>query len=137
MNEKEFVYQIRQALNEAAAGIDYRTAYRLEQARAAVLARYRETSTAPAWAPALQAASGRSSDSGSRLGWFGSFGVATPVVALIVGFIAIYQWQQPLAPERMSDLAAMDFAVLMDQTPIRAYADKGFGLLLRGETEDL
>jgi len=27
--------------------------------------------------------------------------------------------------------------VLMDQTPIRAYADKGFGLLLRGETEDL
>jgi hypothetical protein len=134
MNEKEFGYQIRQALNEAAAGIDYKTAYRLEQARAAVLARYGETSTAPAWAPALQAAGGRSSDSGSRLGWFG---VATPVVALIVGFIAIYQWQQPLAPERMSDLAAMDFAVLMDQTPIRAYADKGFGLLLRGETEDL
>jgi hypothetical protein len=37
----------------------------------------------------------------------------------------------------MSDLAAMDFAVLMDETPIGAYADKGFGILLRGETEDL
>jgi len=136
MNEKEFGYQIRQALNEAAAGIDYKAAYRLEQARAAALARHRE-STAPVRAPALQAAGGRSLDSGSRLGWFGSFGVATPVVALIVGFIAIYQWQQPQMPERMSDLAAMDFAVLMDETPIGAYADKGFGALLCGETEEL
>ena len=58
-------------------------------------------------------------------------------VALIVGFIAIYQWQQPQTQERISDLAAMDFAVLMDETPIGAYADKGFGALLRGETEDL
>ena len=28
MNEKEFGYQIRQALNEAAAGLDYKTTYR-------------------------------------------------------------------------------------------------------------
>jgi hypothetical protein len=64
-------------------------------------------------------------------------GLAAPAIALVVGFIAIYQWQQPQAPERISDLAAMDFAVLMDETPIGAYADKGFGILLRGETEDL
>ena len=137
MNEKEFGYQIRQALNEAAAAIDYKTAYRLERARSAALARHRETSGIPAWMSALQTAGVRSSDTESRLGWFGSFGVATPVVALIVGFIAIYQWQQPPHPERISDLAAMDFAVLMDETPIGAYADKGFGALLRGETEDL
>jgi len=135
MNEKEFGYQIRQALNEAAAGLDYKTTYRLEQARAAALARQREPATSPAWNPALQTAG--SADGGSRLGWFGSFGLAAPIVALIVGFIGIYQWQQQQLPERMSDLAAMDFAVLMDETPIGAYADKGFGLLLRGETEDL
>ena len=41
MNEKEFGYQIRQALNEAAAGLDYKTTYRLEQARAAALASHR------------------------------------------------------------------------------------------------
>ena len=62
MNEKEFGYQIRQALNEAASGLDYKTTYRLEQARAAALARHREPATAPAWSPALQAAGGRSSD---------------------------------------------------------------------------
>ena len=136
MNEKEFGYQIRQALNEAAAELDYKTTYRLEQARAAAVARHREPATAPAWRPAVQTAPGGALG-GSRLGWFGGLGLAAPAVALVVGFIAIYQWQQPQAPERISDLAAMDFAVLMDETPIRAYADKGFGILLRGETEDL
>lgn len=134
MNEKEFGYQIRQALNEAASGMDYKTTYRLEQARAAAVARHREP--APAWNMAAQVAGGRLSE-GSRLGWFGSMGIAAPAVALVVGFIGIYQWQQQQAPERISDLAAMDFAVLMDETPIGAYADKGFGILLRGETEDL
>lgn len=136
MNEKEFGYQIRQALNEAASGMDYKTTYRLEQARAAAVARHREPATAPAWNMAAQVAGGRLSE-GSRLGWFGSMGIAAPAVALLVGFIGIYQWQQQQAPERISDLAAMDFAVLMDETPIGAYADKGFGILLRGETEDL
>ena len=137
MNEKEFGYQIRQALNEAAARLDYKTTYRLEQARAAALARHREPATAPAWSPAMQTAGGRSADGGSRLGWFGGFGLAAPVVALVVGFIGIYQWQQQQPPDRISDVAAMDFAVLFDETPIGAYADKGFGILLRGETEDL
>lgn len=139
MNEKEFGYQVRQALNEAAAAIDYKAAYRLAQARAAALAQHRESATAPAWNLATRTAGARSSAAGgSRLGWFGSLGLAAPLVALAVGFIGIYQWQQQQALEqRISDLAAMDFAVLMDQTPIGAYADRGFGLLLRGETEDL
>jgi Protein of unknown function (DUF3619) len=135
MNEEEFGYQIRQALNEGAAQLDYSTQHRLEQARLAALARHRRPATALNLA--ARPVDGRRSD-GSRLGWFGSLGLATPVVALVIGFIGIYQWQQQQAMEqRISDLAAMDFAVLMDETPIGAYADKGFGLLLRGETEDL
>ncbi|MGH6612343.1 MAG: DUF3619 family protein [Burkholderiaceae bacterium] len=135
MNEQEFGYQVRQALNEAAGKLDYKITYRLQQAREAAVTRHRQPAAAPAWTPA---AGRRSSDEGSRLGWFGGLGVATPLVALIIGFIGIYQWQQEQAAEqRISDLAAMDFAVLMDETPINAYADKGFGALLRGETEDL
>jgi len=136
MNEKEFGYQIRQALNEAAGKLDYKTTYRLEQARAAALARHRGPAMAPAWIPSVQTAGAGSS--GSRLGWLGGFGIAVPLVALAVGFIGIYQWQQQHAQEqRISDLAAMDFAVLMDENPIGAYADKGFGAFLRGETGDL
>lgn len=139
MNEKEFAYQVRQALNEAAAQLDYKTTYRLEQARAAAVARHRGAEAAPAWSPAtVQVAGSRPSGGGARLGWFGGFGVAAPLVALAVGFIGIYQWQQQQAQEqRISDLASMDFAVLMDENPIGAYADKGFGAFLRGETEDL
>ena len=134
MNEQEFGYQVRQALNEAASHLDYKTTYRLEQARRAALARQRATVPAQM----LPAPSARASADGSRLGWFGRIGLAAPFVAIIVGFISIYQWQQEQAIEqRISDLAAMDFAVLMDETPIGAYADKGFGVLLRGETEDL
>lgn len=137
MNEQEFGYQIRQALNEAASQLDYKTAYRLEQARTAALGRHRE-SAQPAWALAAQAAGGRSPERASRLGWFSSAGMAAPLVAIAIGYIGIYQWQQQQAQDqRISDIAAMDFAVLMDETPIGAYADKGFGLLLRGETEDL
>lgn len=139
MNEKEFGYQVRQALNEAAAHLDYKTTYRLEQARAAAIARHRESATAPAWSPATtQVAGSHHAGGGSRLGWFGGLGLAAPLVALAVGFVGIYQWQQQQAQEqRISDLAAMDFAVLMDENPIGAYADKGFGAFLRGETEDL
>lgn len=141
MNEKEFGYQVRQALNEAAAHLDYKTTYRLEQARAAAVARHGESAAAPApaWSPATaQVAGSQHSGGGSRLGWFGGFGLAAPFVALAVGFVGIYQWQQQQAQEqRISDLAAMDFAVLMDENPIGAYADKGFGAFLRGETEDL
>ncbi len=140
MNEKELGYQVRQALNEATAQLDYKTTYRLEQARSAALARHRAPAVAqePAWSPAAQTAPGRTADSGRRLGWFGRVGLAAPLIALVVGFIGIHQWQQQQAQEqRISDLAAMDFAVLMDETPIGAYADKGFGALLRGETEDL
>jgi hypothetical protein len=137
MNEKEFGYQVRQALNEAAAQLDYKTTYRLEQARMAAVARHREPATAPVWSP-LPALAGRRSSGDSRLGWFGGLGVTAPLVALAIGFVGIYQWQQQQAQEqRISDLAAMDFAVLMDENPIGAYADKGFGAFLRGETEDL
>lgn len=138
MNEKEFGYQIRQALNEAAGQLDYKTTFRLEQARAAALARHRGPTVAAAWNAAVQTAGGPPSDTSSRPGWLGSVGVAAPLFALAAGFIGIYQWQQQQAQEqRISDLAAMDFAVLMDENPIGAYADKGFGALLRGETEDL
>jgi hypothetical protein len=88
MNEKEFGYQIRQALNEAAGELDHKTTYRLEQARAAALTRHREPATAPAWSPALQAGRGRPAE-GSGLGWFAGLGLAAPAVALVVGFIAI------------------------------------------------
>ena len=54
MNENEFGYRIRQALNEGLDSLDYRTTYRLQQARQAALARHHAVGqTERLWAPAL------------------------------------------------------------------------------------
>ena len=59
---------------------------------------------------------------------------AVAAFALIIGFVAIYQWQQE---RRITELADMDFAVLLDDAPIGTYADKGFGTLLQTGTDEL
>ena len=133
MNENEFGYRIRQALNEGAERLDYKTAYRLEQARGKALAAHR-AQTAPAHRPILVPAGSPSMDREAPAGWAQRLGLVAPLFALIVGFVGIYQWQQE---RRISELADMDFAVLLDDAPIGTYADKGFGTLLQTGTEEL
>jgi hypothetical protein len=133
MNENEFGYRIRQALNEGADRLDYKTAFRLEQARKKALAVHREAS-APVWRPILVPAGGASFEDEGRIGWAHRLGLAAPLLALLIGFVAIYQWQHE---QRINHLADIDFAVLLDEAPIEAYADKGFGALLQTSTDDI
>lgn len=130
MNENEFGYRIRQALNEGADRIDYQTAYRLEQARGAAVARLRPQSGV-GWLRASRSAGVGSVEFG-RGGWLRTLGVAAPLLALVVGFVGIYEWQHQ---RHISELADMDFAVLLDTNPIGAYADKGFSVLLQTSEE--
>jgi hypothetical protein len=120
MNDQEFGYRIRQALDEGADRLDYTTVYRLEAARQAALASHRPRKPAPGV-----------SEFG-RGGWMRTLGLAAPVVMLIIGFIGIYEWQHQ---KQITDLANMDFAVLLDNMPIGAYADKSFTVLLQGSEE--
>jgi hypothetical protein len=133
MNENEFGYRVRQALNESAERLDYKTAYRLEQARRKALAVHR-AETAPAWRPVLVPAGGPSPGEDSPAGWGQRLGLIAPLLALVIGFVGIYQWQQE---RRITELADMDFAVLLDDAPIGTYADKGFGTLLQTGTDEL
>jgi hypothetical protein len=48
----------------------------------------------------------------------------------VIGFVGIYQWQRAQA---IAEIANLDFAVLLDETPLEAYADQGFSVLLRNE----
>jgi len=132
MNENEFGYRVRQALNEGAERLDYRTLLRLEQARGKALAAHRAR-TAPAWRPVLVPSGGPSFGDEGRIGWAQRLGLAAPLLALVIGFIGIYQWQHD---RRINELADIDFAVLLDDTPIGAYADKGFGALLQTSTDE-
>ncbi len=132
MNENDFGYRIRQALNEGLERLDYRTTYRLEQARQTALARQFATQTETGWVPALQTAGG-APDVDERAGWLQRLGLAAPLLALAVGFVGIYQYQES---QRISEIANMDFAVLLDDVPIETYADKGFGALLKADSSD-
>jgi Protein of unknown function (DUF3619) len=121
MNENEFGYRIRQALDEGLDRLDYRTTYRLQQARQAAMAR-------------LPAAGGVPPVEQEPIGWLRGLGLAVPLVALIIGFVGIYDYQES---RRIAELADMDFAVLMDDVPLETYADKGFGALLQNPSDEL
>jgi hypothetical protein len=133
MNQDEFGFRIRQALNDGAERLDYRTVLRLEQARGKALARQRRAGPATVRLPALQlaAAGAPPVDTGrGGWGWLRGAGWMAPLVALAVAFVAISDWQNEREIER---LAALDFAVLLDDGPLEAYADQGFGVLLQAE----
>jgi hypothetical protein len=118
MRQQEFGYRIRLALDESAARLDYRTTFRLEQARKAALTRLQpERRTAPA----LALAGGPAYD-GEPHGALWHSAWLAPLLAMVVGFVGIYQYQ---SAKRISDIADIDFAVLLDTTPISTYADHG------------
>jgi len=132
MNEVEFGYRVRQALNEGVQRIDYKTTFRLEKARKAALEKYRKTAPEQAWVRPgrVATASGPQieSDEGGSWRWVQRLGLAAPLVALLVGFVGVHEWQRAKTAD---ETAAIDFALLLDEAPVEAYADKGFGVFLK------
>lgn len=137
MNEQEFAFRIRQALNEGADSVSYKASLRLEKARQLAVARARGGAAlarpATVRLPALQLATvghapiDAPGSSGGLWGWLRGAGLVAPLLALAVGFVAIYEWH---SRQFIAELADVDFAVLLDEAPIGAYADAGFGAML-------
>lgn len=140
MNEFDFAFRIRQALNEGADKISYKATLRLEKARQEALAVARARAGAALARPAtvhlpalqLAVAGGAPVDApgngGGFWAWLRGAGLAAPVLTLAIGFVAIYEWHNRLLIEELADV---DFAVLLDEAPLDAYADQGFGAMLR------
>lgn len=135
MNEIEFAFRIRQALNEGADSVNYKTVLRLEKARQLAASRAGAASVArPATVrmPALQLAMAGSpstwrEESSGLWSWLRGAGLVAPLLALVIGFVTIYEWHNRKLIEELADV---DFAVLLDDAPIAAYADRGFSALL-------
>ena len=135
MNEVEFAYRVRQALNEGADRLPYKVVARLEQARRAALARQKAGLDRPLWVPALRFAANQGGlaaldEPSTAWLWARRLGLVVPIVALTFGFVRIYQWHQD---QVIAEHANLDLAVLLDDTPIDTYADKGFGVMIRDE----
>jgi len=127
MNETAVAMRVRHALNEGAARLDYTVVLRLEKARRAALERQAEA-PASAWVPALRPHAAGVGNLEPRAGWAWRLGVAGPLLALALGFVAIYEWRND---QLVSEMADIDFAVLLDDTPIDTWAHRGFGVLLQ------
>jgi hypothetical protein len=136
MNQVEFGYRVRQALNEGTDRLPYRVTARLEQARRTALARRKATSEKAQWVPALRLAPERRGGAAALNGpgpgwlWLRRVALVVPVVVLSFGFVSIYRWHED---QLIAEHANIDLAVLLDDTPIDTYADKGFGVLIRDE----
>ncbi len=129
--DPDFALKIRQALNEGADQLDYKTQFRLQQARKRALAQFADLSPVTINVPATELVLADSS--GGRWGWAHRLGFLIPALALIIGFVFIQQWRQT---QRINDQADIDFAVLLDEGPLEAYADRGFGRFIQQELND-
>ncbi len=125
MNERELTRIVRGALDESAERLPYRAARRLAAARAEALANANVSTRAAHARPHFAADTGGTPP--PRLIWRIA-AVVVPVVVVVAGLLGISAWE---TQQRADDLAALDAAMLADDVPIAAYADRGFGVFLR------
>ena len=152
-DELRFTNSIRQALDESTERLPWRVTHRLEQARKAALARAPEAvllrpatvqgaagvvglSAGAAGSYALPGASRRTgplrgfdADDGARpsLAWRVAL-ILLPLAILVAGLIGFSELESMREADEVAELEA---AVLADDVPISAYADRGFGVFLK------
>lgn len=130
-DDLNFAYKVRHALNEKLDDLPASTTDRLAQARQMALARKKAHVEQPLAVRVTKAelavAGGGISGFFSQFAWLGRVGMVVPALALIIGMVGIYQYEQQ---ERIADLAEIDAAVLSDELPLNAYLDHGFNAYL-------
>ena len=98
---------------------------RLRVARQQALAQRKpEIASVVAWGQDGQAAAGVSR-------WWSWGASVFPLLALVVGLVAITQWQ---AEDRADAIAEIDAALLTDELPTAAYTDPGFRQFLQRDS---
>ncbi len=130
-DDAQFAAKITARLDAGTAALRAGTAYRLQQARAAALARldpaYAESlALAPAFAGAAR---GRTD---VRRGWFNP--VRWLGITLIVA-AATFGWQQWRAFQQVQEFQDLDAQILSSDLPIDAYLDRGFLNWLKDDAE--
>lgn len=144
MNNEQLIARLaREALDESVEHLPWRVTHRLATAREAALARLPAEARAAVPAAAalghgqvVVAAAAGGPQPPSHRGKRRHFGlglaaIVVPVLVVAGVLYAISEWDSRL---RADDIADVDAAVLVDEVPIAAYADRGFGVFLRNVT---
>ena len=141
MNEQQLPLQLRAALDESAERLPYRVTHRLQTARQMALARMTRVEAGVeatpstvhvAFAGAGAAAAGNWAEPHSTRDkaplWWRAALALMPALVVAGGLMAISIWNDL---ETADETADVDLAVLTDDLPISAYADRGFGVYLK------
>jgi hypothetical protein len=130
--ETETAKKIITYLDTATSGLKAGTAYRLQQARAAALARLAE----PVRVPGLElshALAGPGGTTGDRRTARGGVRLWLGVAAFIA--VAGFGWQQWKAVQQVREFEELDTQILSSDLPIDAYLDRGFQNWLKTSLE--
>lgn len=119
--ELEFAYKVRRALDQRSEALPSATTARLAAARERAISCKKVELSAPVLAGS---AFRHSRESAS---WLARLGVAAPLLAGLMLFVGLYQYEQQ---SHIDDIADLDAAVLADELPVSAYADHGFNAFL-------
>lgn len=123
-------------LEQGAAALPHDIGERLRVARQQAVQHRRRAAVAAA-VPALEvqrqaghaAALGKGPFEGS---WWTALGVGLPAMALVLGLLGIYQFQNDSVARETADI---DAELLLDELPPEAYADPGFAQFLKTQME--
>jgi hypothetical protein len=126
-DDLNFAYKVRHALNEKLDELPASTTDRLAQARKLALARKKAHVEVPLAVRVVKTELAAVGGLMSPFNWLGRWGMLVPALALVIGMVGIYQYEQQ---ERIADLAEIDAAVLSDELPLDAYLDHGFNAYL-------
>ncbi|MCL4185694.1 MAG: DUF3619 family protein [Burkholderiaceae bacterium] len=147
MNEQQIARLAREALDESIEHLPWRVTHRLASGREAALARMpKRPETAvvassaegghPVLVPATPGHPRFAGGGGGPDGWrrlaAGIAAVLIPALIVALGLLGIAEWNDW---QRADDIADLEAAVLTDEVPVAAYADRGFGVYLRNVSE--
>lgn len=129
MLQDRFGFKTASYLSAASADLPYDISERLRAARAQAVSKRKVVKTQTAGSVVNSGGSAALTwGSDESLGWWGRIGSVLPLVALVVGLLAINSVQND---NRAQELAEVDSALLTDELPPAAFADPGFVQFLK------
>ncbi|MEO7762520.1 MAG: DUF3619 family protein [Casimicrobiaceae bacterium] len=123
-NEQELARKITERLGQGSADLRQGTAYRLQSARQAALARMAERADSPKHAPALALATAGGSGTVGRTRSFVTDYRLWLAILVVAGGLYMYNYWTVL--QQAGEIAELDSALLGSDLPFDAFLDKGF-----------
>lgn len=132
VQERNFGYKVRHALNDQLDNLPASTTDRLASARQAALARKKKDAPLHVLVGQRALAGNTGGTFSNQHPWYARLGFLLPIVILVAGLIGIVQYEKQ---QRINETVDIDTAMLTDDLPVVAYADHGFNAYLEKRAE--